>query len=296
MNIKKDGKKKITIEFDSIDDVVEHLRSDLRPKGYSVEYDNQSFCKYSWDEAMNFLENGWIEGISKMDAVMHDIEGQGEGFETYIKYDVTGDFLNVGRFMAGEPECCGQFKKRKTKTGDINLMVNISAHAHVNQETMINRGAAIQSLVDNLMDTHFVNLQFVEHTRDICEFKEFTIIINCDTRNFYSREAIAFMTGNPAFLRRICFAIDEIHCKKDKCGGYGIPDDIPTDERKDIDLYFGALRGDEERKWQTPQICKENVNKLIAEVTGREPEDNNGGYIPPSPGRVQPLAGRYGNR
>lgn len=296
MNIKKDGKKKIIVEFDSIDDVIEHLKSELRPDGHSVHYDSPSFCKYSWLEAMSYLENGWLEGISRMDAVMHDIEGQGDGIETYIKYDVSGDFLNIGRFMSGEPECCGQFKKRKTKTGDINIMVNVSAHAHVKQEVMINRGAAIQSLVDRLLDTHFVNLQFVERINNICQFDEFTIIVNCDTRNFYSREAIAFMTGNPAFLRRICFALNEIHCKKDNCEGYGQPSDIPANDRKNIDLYFASFRSsDEQKRWRTPQDCKNSIEKIISEVTGKEPNDYNGGYIPP-PKRETPFAGRYGNR
>jgi hypothetical protein len=230
-----------------------------------------------------------------MDAIIKEIEGSGDGEQSFIKYDVFGDFFNVGRFMSGEPECCGRFLKRKTKNQEINIMVNISAPAYLDQNIMINRGAAIQALVDKLLDTHYVNLQFVEYVRGIGGY-DMTITVNCDTRNFYSREAVAFMTGNPAFLRRICFVVNEIALKSDNLNrsGYGRPRDILEKDRKNIDLYFpGFVGGREEDKWQSVGSSRKSIQKIIDEYQEKDQEDTDSPYTPPALERKPAVAGVY---
>lgn len=288
--------RKIKIEFDSIEDLSYYIKENAMPDSHGKTYDRPSFCAHSYAEAEHMLDNGWLDGISQMDVITRELEGSGEGEQTYIKYDVFGDFLNVGRFLSGEPECCGRFLTRKTKNGEVNILVNITAPNFTPQQTTINRGAAIQALVNKLLDNYYVNLQFIEVTKNIMQFKEMQIIVNVDTNNFYSREAIAFLAGNPAFLRRICFVVNEALCHKSNCDNYGRPADIQEKDRQNIDLYFPSFTSYEERdKWQTTESSKKAVKKIIQDYSSKS-EDREPDYIPPPPKRVDPLSGKYADR
>ena len=290
--------KNITVEFESIDDLSVYLRENIRPGSYTRQKPASDWCNWTYDEALVLLENGWIDGISQMDVMARQIEGQGEGEQVYVKYDVYGDFFNVGRFMSGEPECCGQFRKRKVKQGEVNVLVNVTAYGYAPAQILINRGAAIQALIDKLLETHYVNLQFIESARD-CMGYDVTSTVNVDTRNHYSREAIAFLCGNPAYLRKIIFIVDEVETGNDDCMGHGCCKALTDEQLKGIDIYFPEINSStEESKWETVESCKENVEKAVQKIAGNSENSENTGNtryeLPPPPKPA--VSGVYGSR
>lgn len=296
--IKKRKGKDILIEFDSLDDLAGYLsdNKNIMPESHSITYgERESFCKYSYNESINMLENGWIEGISKIDAITQEIEGHGEGEISYIKYDVFGDFLNVGRYLSGEPACAGRFLKRKTKNGEVNILVDCTTPATTNQEYIINRGAAIQAVIDKLLENHYVNLQFMFNAKGLIEGHTLQVIVNCDTRNFYSREAVAFCTSNPAFLRRIFFRLEELLLNSDSCGGYGQTIDLTDSEIKarNIDIYFKSLS--DSSKFNSTDAARQEVNRILKEYAPSQDKPEEYSYTPPVK-RVAPVAGAYSTR
>lgn len=294
----KNQKTNILIEFDSLDDLAGYLseNKNIRPESHSITYsERSSFCKYSWSESINMLENGWLEGISKIDAITQEIEGHGEGETSYIKYDVFGDFLNVGRYLSGEPECAGRFLKRKTKNGEVNILVDCTTPATTDQDYIINRGASIQAVIDKLLENHYVNLQFMFNAQEIVGGHTLQVIVNCDTRNYYSRETVAFCTSNPAFLRRIFFRIEELLLDRDECGGCGQTIDLTEAEVKarNIDIYFKSLS--DTSKFASTDAARREVNRILQEYAPTQDKPEEYSYTPPAP-RTKPISGVYSSR
>lgn len=285
----------IEIEFDGIEDLISYLRANLRPGSKSLNEDNYEFCKWTYREAIKLLEEGWIDGITQMDVLTQEIECSGDHEQVYIKYDTHGDFFNVGRFLSGEPECCGQFKKRQIKNSEVNIMCHITASGGVSQESMIKRGAVIQALIDKLHDTHYVNLQLIEYTTG-CMNYDIKMILNVDTRNFYSREAIAFCVGNPAFLRKICFAVDEILVGADNCHGYGHVKDVPERERKGVDVYFPPISYDNQDQYSTIESSKAFIEQIISDLNGKETAEREPAYDTTNYTRPPAVSGAYSGR
>jgi len=212
------------IEFDGHQDVLDYLAT------YPEEFESYSgshcdlsptnFHPWSWNETIQFMQTGWPEGVADVNILAESIRTRiDENVDQYnISFDVTGDFIDMGRFVDGTPECCGLITLEPMPQESINIVVNIGANAGVSAESMKTRGGALVALIDNLQKKYFVNLQLVNNTERDNQGHEYNtrLIFNVNMQNEYSRDLLAFYLSNICMLRRVCFAIREMFMNADE--------------------------------------------------------------------------------
>jgi len=245
MEIKEIEQGKFEIEFENFMEVAEYCDND--GNSHSCTYTRSDFCRDSFDEAVKMLTSGWKDGVKEIDKLSTRITRTiptKDDFAYEIEHDVVGDYIDMGRYMTGEPECFGRIDILPLPKETINILVNMAVAWHIKQDIIYNRGAAITTLIEKLRRRYHVTLQFMHYAErsygaNPNNVKSIKMIFNMDLDNEFSRDLIAFYSANSAFVRRIAFRIMEKITKQQECGGYGtcVPyKDIPKDT-----IYFREM-------------------------------------------------------
>lgn len=131
-----------------------------------------------------------------------------------ISFDVTGEYLDVGRYLSNDPECFGntRFGKQNPKFCTINISIS---HAWFIHKGIIDlRNSCICQLVD-----------FLENNNVRCRIKAIEVtecgligVIVKDYTDPLNMNNVA-VVNSPDFLRRIVFLLDEFSPTWEK--GYG---------------------------------------------------------------------------
>ena len=108
----------------------------------------------SWDDMKSIARSGWPEGVAvvaklraRADAIIERIRGKCEG----VAYDVSGQWLDVGRHLSGEPEAFGSFVQMDCGAGQskvVRVDVNLAVSGGVSSGAFLARGAAACALCD----------------------------------------------------------------------------------------------------------------------------------------------------
>jgi hypothetical protein len=240
--------RKPYLTFDGVYDLIEWLDGNTRGKGpgfhHSHDSYDPSFCKETYDEARAMLSSGWTKGTEAMERMSNAIADIATDttdiFSHDVNFDVTGDFIDMGRVMAGEPETFGHFELTPKPQESIDVVINVSYSCAVDQSTVYNRGAAITALVEQLRKRYHVNLRFIHVATSIQEVLDrFTLEVKVNTENEFSRDMLAFLTANASYLRKIIFKATEIICDRESCGGYGRAEDY-RDNKENV-VYFPCM-------------------------------------------------------
>ena len=186
-----------------------------------------------------------------------------------VQFDVVGDYIDIGRFLDGEPECFGVAYQGNPAGLYTTLIVNLSSVYHVTADAMNHKQARILRLVD-WMESQGVRCQIRGFISTDCSHIDVTVK---DFSQAVDMNALA-VTMHSEFLRRIGFVIDE---QSDTWSyGYGSPRDfsrsmrdtyeaIPEDgltvfvsdqshsDKQDIDKAFDTLRDKITELIESPQ-------------------------------------------
>lgn len=244
----KTGKTITNIEFDGTYDLLDYIKANSLKGAHSKEPREESFCSFTWDETLKMLEYGWPEGDKEIDLKVKSLEGmfQVDAEIPCIDYDVTGDYIDVGRYLEGIPEVYGYFDTQEAKKDEINIIVNTTSSWNITQDQIYNKGAVIINLLDMLQKQyHTVNLQFIwyaqnnyslygEKTGYIC------MKLNLDLHNTFSKDAITFIVANTGYSRRCMFSLYEIAANVPECGSYGIVETY-EEYNHDTTIYIPEL-------------------------------------------------------
>lgn len=192
-------------------------------------------------DAVLLARRGWQGGTATIERLRLRIDKMLGGSIPVpdIEYDVSGDWLDIGRFLGGEPEYFGSmvdFGRRQDApvAKMVRVVVNIAASQSIGEETMLMRGAAAIVLVDTL-ERHGIRCRI-----DLCHAVS-NRVVKADSLETYvtvkqegehlSPDKLAFLLGHRSSCRRLMFAIEE-HDSDDvrrqfgigrDMGGYGIP-------------------------------------------------------------------------
>ena len=108
----------------------------------------------SWEGHKKLSLEGWAEGAARIeklrvgvDRIIDKIRERSEA----LVYDVSGQWLDVGRFLDGEPECFGGYIQADfggSSSKVIRVDVNIAASAGINEREFFERGAAAAAFCD----------------------------------------------------------------------------------------------------------------------------------------------------
>jgi len=136
-----------------------------------------------------------------------------------VTFDVTGDYLDIGKFMEGAPECFGVAHNGNPSNLTVNLIMNTSASAYVDKKAIIAKQARLLRLVDWLENQNVrCRITAFESTHTA----HMEVVIK-DYDEMVDLNDIA-VVGHSDFLRRVCFLMSE---QSDTwSSGYGHPADF----------------------------------------------------------------------
>lgn len=203
----------------------------------------------SLDEAMMLAEQGWREGMEHVQKlslriseeivkVLHTSE---------VVHDVTGDQLDIGRHVAGEPEEFMSFVPAEIEQHPkvLHVVSSIGALVGVSASSMIERGAAVVAMIDAL-ESHGkrVVLDCVSPIERLPGIRLTRIRVK-EADAPVQLANLVFLLAHPDSLRRLVFACREQAVGAHTCerNGYGSSRDLTGDETGDI--YIKSLYGGE---------------------------------------------------
>lgn len=136
-----------------------------------------------------------------------------------VTFDVTGDYLDIGKFMEGSPECFGVAHNGNPNNLTVNLLMNVSAGAHVSREAITTKQARLLRLVDWLENQN-VRCRITAFESTHTAHAE---IVIKDYDEMVDLNDVA-VVGHTDFLRRVCFLLSEQ--SETWSSGYGHPADF----------------------------------------------------------------------
>lgn len=195
----------IVIEADSLGSTFTAVQQHFpHPSGAEVscELGASDFHVFpSWDQAWRTFtkDPSSLRTFTENDTLLRSISQAGNE----VGWNVTGDFLDIGRYLEGAPECFGQMQMGKVQ-GFATVFVNMCVHGAVPHHTIQQFSKRIIRLVDwleaNLIRTRVVGFRSNETMHYECTVKRHDDHLDLND--------IAVLS-NPDFHRRILFRITE---------------------------------------------------------------------------------------
>jgi len=245
--------------FDGVDVALDYIGENMRQprEGRSSSEPSQSgFHTFnSYKQAFDTFRSA-PDRVSKFDQTELDIKDVAES-GTDVDYDVTGDFIDMGRYMEGVPESVGTMKSGKARNRRVNISIQLNQGSHVSESDINHRSERILRLVDGLEHGGVRTLVTAVDSSE-CGHTEIVLKHHADTLTIPD---IAVVTHED-FKRRIIFRVNEY--SKTWTYGYG----RPTSYRDAVDpkMLQGELN-DEVNIFITGGMeDKENIDKLFDQL------------------------------
>lgn len=277
--------------FDGVDTLLSTVASKMPTAKRAKSSEKENYGGFnafnSYAEAMETFRNK-PESVVKFEAAELRIKDTSES-GTQVDFDVTGDFIDMGRYMEGIPEVMGQMHNGNARNRRVNLMVNLNYSGGTNHKEILARSERVLRLVDALeaggVRTQVIGIESTEcgHTEVILKRHDEPLTIS----------DLAVVTHSE-FLRRIIFRINEQ--SKTWEGGYGssvnfshrmTPEIIEGDNNNEMDIVIDAnLRGETTQRGfdQLERLLVWEMSKPVPEVSSIK-LDTNGIFFNPNGAR-----------
>lgn len=245
-------KKIKTIEFETVGDFVRAAARRGGPKKVSHTVGDAPFYgTTSFDEAQRLATAGWPEGVKRLTELrggLSRVVGATIAARSKtLRFDVVGDYVDVGRFLTGEPECCGQYRDDADATCQsrvVKLVANVSAIGSVQSESIFSAGAAIFAAVDILESLgKRVELWLGSGSERHGDRKRLQVLVKLkEASQPFDADRVAFWLCSNASLRRMFFSVEQDH-------GYSPDNSITTP----LELADGSI--------VTPEVQRDDNNQ-----------------------------------
>src|SRR3989337_2262292 len=125
--------KNVKVVFDNVQNMIDYIKD--TPEGNNSRKTRPEFVKHSWDETLEMLQTGWGEGIKEVDIkASQTIDTLKQDDKITYNFDVTGEFIDIGLYVTGTPECFLQSESIQTDKPVKKIVVNLTASYKVDQE------------------------------------------------------------------------------------------------------------------------------------------------------------------
>jgi len=217
-----------------------------------------------WERSLEYLSKGWPEGTAKAKAMaskIGDIKGKMVRFETH--HDVAGFAPDIGRFVAGVPDCMLAFHNQEVDVKGknvIRVVLNMCASAYIEASWIFKRGIAVRGLVECLEAAgRSVQVEVIEATNGFSGEvrKKYAInrIIVKRAQDVMDEDRLSYILGHPAFFRRQQFRwmeclgsqSEEYGRNMSVCGSKGSPTEKCVSKHDKGDVYLGSITMDQFR-------------------------------------------------
>ncbi len=261
--------------FDGLDTCLDFVAKKM-PKpnrgNSSVSTGRDKFNAFAtYDEAINTFRNK-PESVVKFDPSELRIKDESESGSS-VEYDVTGDFIDMGRYMEGIPEAVGTMHNGNARNRRVNITINLNQWAGINHEVITHRGERILRLIDAL-EGGGVRCQLVAIESSQCNHIE-VILKKHDEPLTISDLAVV---SHPEFLRRIIFRT--IEHSKTWSYNYGLarefgnsvkPQHIVSDNNDEMNIFIDSNMMQtstvDSRFDQVEKLLVWEMSKPVPEVT-----------------------------
>lgn len=206
-------------EFESVGDFVRYARD--TPPADGVHVDSRDPCSErgffgtaKFEDAVTLASAGWPEGAARVAALR-------EGCEAFLAaakaaktrgygWDVTGDFIDVGRLLSGEPECCGQEQDGLGLGSRVaSIRLNACVSASVSTDAITARGLTVLVAAD-LLESCGIRCEVLVSLATYYEGRlvEANVTVK-QPGDPVDIDRLAFSIAHPSFFRRLGIAFIE---------------------------------------------------------------------------------------
>jgi hypothetical protein len=231
----------------------------------------------TWEQAKQMARNGWREGMQEIDKYRAKIVPIVTEKVLRLKqiYSVAGYNVDVGSFMANEPECflSREYEERNYPGQIYKIVASISFSAAITPETIIQRGAMICALIDAI--------EFAGHRAEVICNVALAVEDSSEYRQGKYKENgwlevsvtlkkvsqplemsdLAFCLSHPAMLRQIMFSVAELEGWSDFIYNYGYP--AEASDQGDIyvkEIFSGTVSDEEAINWVLSELEKHGID------------------------------------
>jgi len=256
--------------FESLADMAAFAAANPSPK--SSDKDDEDWSKSaSLKDACTLAVHGWSEVRPEVDALADDLQDRINNVladHYVVQHDVTGADVNIGLFMAGEPECMMQFvSEPQARMGRVvKVLVNGSTPWTVHASSIMKRGAAVITLVNTL---HLmgvgVELWWESPIKGDGKCKYSTAVKLHDSSQALDIDNVMFALAHPSMLRRLTFSVQEqspTAKAQHVGGGYGIPTEVGMNTLHEFDVVVERLSHNDD-----PTV-RNGMGWIVDKVTG----------------------------
>jgi hypothetical protein len=233
------------------------------------------FGTANYNEADELLVHGWAEGAAKIAKIRQTCDplvARAKSTVSNVAYDVVGQWLDIGKFCGGEPECWGGMVEREgTSARCIRIEANTSASCSVKSDLFFARGAAVCVLADiiesiglrcEIWATSCSNdrpreLRSPAKPGETCQYA--TLLKRA--ADPLDMDSLAVALAHPSFFRRIGFNLKAVHGCDVNCT---YPAPYKSENAAEDTIVIGELFGTS-ADWSVATI-PEHVERLLASV------------------------------
>jgi hypothetical protein len=205
---------------------------------YSEGWAGQDAKTYA--EALKLAEYGWPDGRKEVRAIADNLSLADKVHRQEIVYDVVGDCWDMGKAVAGEPECAMSFEDYPEEQNGLNIVkiiVNTAFSGGIDESIIRARGAAILALLEAL-ETAGKRLELWAIFSENNGYDVRVCVKHSDETA--QDDLIAFALAHPSFSRRFAHLVT----------GTGITPGNPIGITEECDLYIPACHISDKR-WQS---------------------------------------------
>jgi hypothetical protein len=226
----------------------------------------------SWAEALELARYGWREGAKDMRRAFADLPSPTLSAGNAWRHDYYGERIDMARFSYGDDACF------RTRSGSdrgraklVRILVPMAYPCTTSEESVVNRGAAIISVVDALEMTR-------RTVEVVCCYASTSSGSRKATQGFHMNHAVvvkqagqpfdiermSFFLSHNASLRRIGFALMESSAEAEPShrSNYGYGCDIHPDDQSPTSIALPEMHGGD---WSSPAKARETLASIVRE-------------------------------
>jgi hypothetical protein len=163
----------------------------------------------TWDDALHQSENGWPEGLSKIEKLTKTIKYvEGEKADRHATvFAECGDEVDVGRYVTNEPECMMDFKVIQVPAAGrvVKIITNMGASCGLEAKSLFLRGAAAVILADVIEQAGLRSeIWIVSAATNYDHGYDYRMLVKAADQPL-ELDQCAFSLASPAMFRRLMF-------------------------------------------------------------------------------------------
>lgn len=209
------------------------------------------------DEAMRMAVQGYPGGALRLRKRLGAYAGIHKSRRPAPRWDVSGSAVDVGRYLAGEPDCMVETVRVARQSPVLRIAVERAVSHTVSADDIEATGASVLALVEGLRTAGIPSEVWVTFTvapgrgGGSWQWMSTQVLIQEAGRPI-DLDVLAYWAMHPTALRRLVFSVWEHEDERTRKhfgfgGSYGIPTRVPQADR-DMDEYAPA-RANEVEAW-----------------------------------------------